>query len=189
MIGCSGLFVRSAHRSHLITQGPVKQDGVSVSIQVLDPDETKDVFDIDLIGKGIQPLLIKIKNDGTATYRFSKSDVDAHYIPAATASTSAYENPVAVGRQVIHRIFSSAPELIFTPRTRAKTPPRPIFNETVRQAFMREEIPDREIGPTGSLEGFLYVQPLQPDSHLAVKLINNQTQQPLLFEFPLAEVM
>ena len=160
--------------------GQLKKDGVSVDVQVMTVEETKDVFDVDLIRHGVQPLVVTIRNGSQATYRFRKADVDARYIPAAVAAATAYENPVAVGGAILGRTVSSLHQFIFPPPK--ATPFRPILNRNIQQSFVTEEIPDADITPNGSLSGFLYLRPLAPGAPLRITLVNLLTQQPLVFD-------
>ena len=160
--------------------GRVQHEGVSVDVQVMDAEETKDVFDVDLIRQGVQPLVITIRNGSQATYRFRKADVDAHYIPAAVAATKAYENPVVVGGEIVEQTVRSLHQFIFPPPKHM--PGRPILNRNVQQSFVKEEIPDADIAPKGSLSGFLFLRAQAAGVPLRVTLINLQTQQPLVFD-------
>ena len=162
--------------------GTVQQAGVSVNVQCLTAEETNDIFDTDLVGKGIQPLVITIHNDSQQTYQFRKADVDDHYIPAATAARAAYENPIAESAGVATRALSKVWSLL--PHKQKEALPSSVLNKEVRASFVREEIADADIGPGGSRSGFMYTKPQQPGSHISVRLINSQTQEPLVFEIP-----
>ena len=166
------------HRA--IVPGRLQKEGVSVDVQIMSAEETQDVFDVNLIRHGIQPLVITIRNGSQATYRFRKADVDARYIPAAVAATKAYENPVAVGADLVQRTTNSLHQIIFPPPK--QVPGRPILNRNIQQSFVKEEIPDADIAPNGSLSGFLNLRPQAPGVPLRVTLINLQTQQPLVFD-------
>ena len=159
----------------------VEHAGVVVELHILSAKETEDIFDVNLVRKRVQPLVIRIKNDSGTTYRFRKADVDEHYLPAATAAKQAYENPLVVGKGVAGRVLGYLPSKIF--KSSAKVPERPVFNRTIQDSFVREEIPDGEIGSNGKLSGFLYVRSLEPGAPIRVTLINVHTQEPLLFEF------
>lgn len=159
----------------------VEQAGVVVELHVLSARETEDIFDVNLVRKRVQPLVIRMKNESGTTYRFRKADVDEHYLPAATAAKQAYENPLVVGKSVVGRVLGYLPSKILRPK--AKTSDRPMFNRAIQESFVREEIPDGEIGANGKLSGFLYVRPLEPGAPIRVKLMNVQTQEPLVFEF------
>lgn len=162
--------------------GRMEKRGLSVDVQALDAEHTRDIFETDLVAKGAQPLLIKIRNESGQTYRFRKADVDARYLPAAEAAKLSYENPVVIGGQALGRAIGFIPGLIFkAPR---KVPPRPILNRGVQESFVREEIADADIEPGGSLEGFMFVRPFSGGRRLRVTLINVQTQEPLVFDVP-----
>ena len=160
--------------------GRIQKEGVSVDVQVMDAEETTDVFGVDLVRQGVQQLVITIHNGSQAAYRFRKADVDARYIPAAVAATKAYENPVIVGGEILERTVSSLHQFIFPPPK--NVPGRPILNRNVQQSFIKEEIPEAEITPSSSLSGFLYIRPQAARTPLRVTLLNLQTQQPLVFD-------
>ncbi len=47
------------------------------------------------------------------------------------------------------------------------------------------EIADATVEPNGSLVGYLFIHPIKPGSRITVKLINVQTQEPLVFDISL----
>ena len=164
--------------------GRVTQADVSVDVQVLNAERTKDIFDLDLIKKGVQPLFIKIHNTSQQAYRFSKAGVDAHYIPASLAAQAAYDNLLLVGGRVVKYTVTSIPKAIFVKSHKKKDVKPALLNRDTRAVFEKEEIADREIKPNETLSGFLYLYPLASHSHVTVTLINVQTQAPLVFDIP-----
>ena len=161
-----------------------REAGVTVGIQVIDAEQTADIFDINLVAKGVQPLLITIKNGSGQTYQFRKADV-ARYIPAAEAAKQAYDNPLVVGGRLLRQVAAIVPKLLFTQtRSHGGVSPPPVLNRNIQQDFVREEIADGEIAPNGSLEGFLYLRPLEPGTPIRVTLVNAKTQEPLVIEQP-----
>lgn len=180
--GCAGLE-RSGSSRIVGSTAPVRveQAGVSVEVQVIDAEQARDIFDANLVKRGVQPLVLRIRNESAQTYRFEKAGIDPPCIPAATAARQAYENPVLVTGRVLNRaVFGSIRRIAV--KSGGTTRPQPILNREIRESFVKEEIADADIGPHGSLEGFLYVRPLEPDGRLSVTLINTQTKEPLRFE-------
>lgn len=168
-----------------IPYGRMEQAGVSVEVEVLDREHAMDIFDVDLIKKSVQPVMIKIRNGSTQTYRFTKADVDAHYIPAATAAKRAYENPIRIGGRLMGRAVRTVPRWLLNSRReieREQATDQPLFNREMQASFVQGEIPDADVAPDGMLEGFLYLKPLEPGAHVRVRLLNTGTQEPLVFE-------
>ncbi len=167
--------------------GRVVKANVSVVVERIGADQTKDIFGVDLVGRGVQPLTIQIQNRSGQTYTFRKANVDEHYISAAEAARYACPNPIITGLRFVRWIVCWIPAYIleqfvesFEGATR-----RPLTNQDIRAAFMKEEITDTAIGPNGSLSGFMFIRPPPRGSRLNMKLINVQTQEPLVFEVPL----
>lgn len=164
--------------------GRVTQADVSVEVQVLDAEHTKDIFDIDLIKKRVQPLFIKIHNASRQTYHFSKASVDTHYLPASLAAQAAYDNPLLVGGRVVKHTVTSIPKAMFEKSHKKKDVKPALLNRETRAVFEKEEIADRDIKPKETLSGFLYLHPLAPHGHVTVTLTNIQTNAPLVFTIP-----
>ena len=158
----------------------VEHQGVTVEVQLIDAEQTTDIFSVDLLRKGVQPLLVKIRNDSAQTYQFKKFQVDAQYIPAAEAAKQAYDNPVAVGGRVVGRTLLSIPRGIF--KSRGTPQERPLLNAEVQASFVREEIPDRDIPVNSALAGLMDIKPLASGAHLTLTLIDVATSAPLIFE-------
>ena len=158
----------------------VEHQGVTVEVQLIDAEQTANIFGVDLLRKGVQPLLVKIHNDSARRYQFKKSQVDAQYIPAAEAAKQAYDNPVAVGGRVVARTLFLIPRLIF--KSRGTPQERPLLNAEVQASFVREEISDRDIRAKSSLAGLMYIKPLASGAHLTLTLIDVAAQAPLTFE-------
>lgn len=59
---------------------------VQVTVAVLSSKESKQLFGVNLAGKGIQPVWISIKNESKEPYLFLQRTIDAHYYSAAEAA-------------------------------------------------------------------------------------------------------
>ena len=162
--------------------GQIQKDSVSVGVEVVDADQTQDIFGTNLLRRRIQPLVITIQNESDQTYHFSKADVDAHYIPASKVARHTYENPLITGVRMIGWVIWLIPACVF-PSLR-KNLHRPAMHRDVQADFAREEIADADIGPHGRAQGFLFIRPLAPGSRIRVKLIRVPTQEPLTFDIP-----
>ena len=174
--------------SHLAdSPGRLEKAKVSVDIQRIDADETISVFGVDLVGHGVQPLVIEIQNRSDQTYRFSKTNVDAHYIPAANAARYAYPNPIITGLRFVRWIVCWIPAWILGQFVEFfdGAIQRPLMNQDVRADFVKEEIADTTVGPNSSLAGFMFLRALPPGTQLHMTLTNVQTQDLLAFDVPL----
>jgi len=165
----------------------IKKEQVTVAAEFLNTDLAANIFDTDLVGHGIQPLTIAIENRSNQTYAFRKSDVDEHYIPAAQAARAAYQNPVKAEGRAVGWLLLRIPKLIArvtSKRHRPSIASTQFVNRDIQADFVKEEIADTTIGPNGSLTGFMFLELPRQEGVLVVKLLNVQTQQPLVFEIP-----
>lgn len=178
---------RHRHLQVLPSAHQIKKEQVTVGAEFLNTDLANNIFDTDLVGRGIQPLTIAIENRSNQTYAFRKADVDEHYIPAAQAAKAAYQNPVKAEGQAVGWFLLRIPKLIASVTSKRHRPSLasgPFINRDIQADFVKEEIADTTIGPNGSLTGFLFLGLPRQERVLTIKLLNVQTQQPLIFEIP-----
>ncbi|MBI4598191.1 MAG: hypothetical protein HY737_07330 [Candidatus Omnitrophica bacterium] len=156
-----------------------EREQVAVSAEMLDAEACEEVFGVNFIARNIQPVLLKIANDGNSTYTFSKASVDAQYLPAGTVAKYAYPNLVVSGAKWTGHLVTFVPRTLFR---RGKTPARPLTRGDVRHDFSAEEIADGPIGPKTRREGFLFLHARPEGLSLKVALTNAQTNTPLTFD-------
>lgn len=174
----------------------VEQDGVSVTVAVLDPERTKDAFHADLLRGGIQPLWIEIRNRSDQAYAFRKAAVDSRHIPARRAARAAYIHPVITAVRVVKWMVFFVPGLLvesiveptlvfdFPGMEEAARRPAMPDHRGIKADFERREIADIEIGPNQSNAGLLFVRPLSIGRAIPVTMINARTGQPMVVEVP-----
>lgn len=168
-----------------VCAGEQKREGVFVRIEVIDAQQAEDIFDADMLGHKVQPLMVEIRNGSQQTYQFSKANVGAKQIPAETAARAAYENPIVVTGGIVGRVLSIIPRNVLPHRERHDVS-RPLLNRQIQASVVKEQIPDATVAPNGSLTGLMYVRPLGSNAKLRVTLINTQTNEPLVFDVPLS---
>ncbi len=160
----------------------LQQEHVALTVELVDADQTKDIFGTDLVARGIQPLVIHIHNGSDQTYAFQKAHIEPRLLPTAEAARRTSENFIVTGLHLVKWLILWIPAIIF-PSMRATTH-RPALVKDIRADFTREEIPDTTIEPNGSVNGLVFIRVLQPGERIRITLINTQTQQPLAFEVP-----
>ncbi len=174
----------------------VEKEGVTVSAEFPDPERTAGLFHVNLLRNGVQPLFLIIHNGSNQPYRFSKAGVDGGYLPAVSAARWAQVHPaVSLARLIKWGLFfipGLIVESVAEPTTTldfpvleaaAQRPPRTDHRQITAE-FLRLEIADGEIGMDGTLTGVLFIRPPTLGRVIAMRLVNVQTQQPLVVEIP-----
>jgi len=162
----------------------------------MDAEQTREAFHANLVHHGIQPLRVVIYNGSEHPYAFRKAGMDAHYIPAAQAARWACVHPAVVAARYTKWLVFLVPGLLFEsvieptstldfPNLKAAAQ-RPAIPRCrgIRDEFLRHEIADALIPPDGSLAGVLFVPPSTLGSTIPLALIDERTQQPLVFQVP-----
>jgi hypothetical protein len=81
--GCATFEPKPFDETRFLTHAVTKSDGdISVTADVLTPEESKEVFGAELSGEGIQPVWIEIENSGLYPYWFVPHRLDAEYYSA-----------------------------------------------------------------------------------------------------------
>ena len=175
----------------------IEQDGVSVLLDVLDRRRTQELFHADLLGRGVQPLFLAIRNGSGQTYQFSKADVALPLMPSAQAAQRSLLHPAARAARLVQWGLFFFPGLVMQSVVEPTTTlDFPVFEETAkrppradRQAitaeFQQQEIADGAISPDGTKTGFVFVRPLRMGQTISLRLINAATQQPLVLRVPM----
>ncbi|MDP3722755.1 MAG: hypothetical protein Q8R91_04575 [Candidatus Omnitrophota bacterium] len=175
----------------------IEQDGVSVLLDVLDRRRAQELFHADLLGRGVQPISLAIRNGSGQTYRFSKADVALPLMPSAQAAQRSLPHPAVRVARLIKWGFFFFPGLVMQsivePTTTldfpvfeetAKRPPR-VDRQAITADFRQQEIADGAIGPDGTQTGFVFARPLRMGQAISLRLINAATQQPLMLRVPM----
>lgn len=185
--------IRMLNRDVTSYRNRLEQQEVSVAAFLLGPEQAREQVHVELLRDRIQPLMIVVRNDSDQTYTFRKSDVDSRYLPAREAAKGAQIHPVVHAARVTRWIIWLLPGVLFNaviePSTGlpfpgmdeiASRPPTP-RNREVAEDFLRNEIPDGQIGPHESVSGLMFIRPPRLWSTLPIKLVNARTQEPLVF--------
>ena len=191
------VWAASRHAQLMATYpGRVEHEQVVVAVEILSADQTKEIFNADLLRKNIQPISIMIHNGSGYSYEFAKAKVEAQAIAAGEAARAAYPNPALTGVRVVKWLVLWVPVSIakffvniipaFYFPSISEANRRPLLAGEVRDEFAQVEIPDKTIAPNESVDGFLFARPLPPGRPLHLSLVNAQTRQPLGFEIPVA---
>lgn len=176
--------------------GHAEQDGVSVLLTFIDRRRAQELFHTDLLGRGVQPLVMVLRNGSGQTYRFEKAHVDVPIIPAARAAQRSLVHPVVrVARFVkwgiwflpgwlVESIVEPTLTLDFPGlEEAAQRPPTP-DRQGVTADFLQHEMADGELGPDSVQTGMVFIRPLRMGQSISVRLINVHTQQPLVLRIP-----
>ena len=79
-IGCGSFSPQPLDQVPFMERAVTKVKGeVRVTAAVLSREETQQVFDLDLYGKGIQPIWLEIKNESPRDYWFVRRGLDPYY--------------------------------------------------------------------------------------------------------------
>jgi|GEM_PF-6200862 len=186
---------KPTHTKHPIPYpGEIVKDKVAVAAELLDREQTMSLFEVDLARHGVQPVSIRIRNGSDQVYRFRKADIDHPLIPAVNAARYASSNMLLTGVRFIRWgvlvipvritefLLGLLPVVDFSAE---EANPFPVMNAQIRKDFQHVELPDADIAANESLDGFVFMRQASRGSLLKVKLVNNQTQQPLEFELHL----
>ena len=172
----------------------IQKEHVTVAVRFLTADQTRAAFHVDLHQRHIQPVLVMIRNDSDAAYRFNKASVDKRYFPAGRVARFAQVSRIAMARQYLRWLAFLIPGVLFDtvvePTTTiefpgiqgaAQRPPR-AHPEAVRAAFLRAEIPDGDVAPHRAQAGVVFIHPPRLGREFPITLVNVSTGQPLVFD-------
>ncbi len=186
---------KSKHAKHPIPYpGEIVKDKVAVAAELLDREQTMNVFEVDIARHGVQPVSIRIRNGSDHAYRFRKADIDHPLIPAVDVARYAYPSVLLTGVRLVRwgvliipvRITEFLLGLLpLVDFSAEEANPFPVMNAQIRKDFQQVELPDADIAANESIDGFVFIRQASRGSLLKVKLVNSQTQQPLEFELHL----
>lgn len=178
-----------------------EQDGVSVLLDVVDRRRAQELFHADLLGRGVQPIFLAIRNGSGQTYQFSKADVALPLMPPAQAAQRSLPHPARRAARLIKWGLFFFPGLVMQSIVEPTTTlDFPVFEETAQRppradrraitaGFQQQEIADGAIGPDATQTGFVFVRPLRMGQTVPLRLINTATQQPLAFNIPMPSLV
>ena len=104
--GCATFQPKPFDEATYLTHAVTSSDGdVTVTADILTRDETKEFFGYDFVGKGIQPVWIKIENTGTDPYWFVPHRLDPEYYSAMEAAKIGYGSRSTPSKKIIYDHF------------------------------------------------------------------------------------
>lgn len=95
-------FEEARYLNHAVTKS---DDDVRVTADVLTQEETLEVFGVDFVGKGIQPIWIEIQNRGKDPYWFVPHRLDPEYYSAMEAANIGYGSRSSEATKRIYEHF------------------------------------------------------------------------------------
>jgi hypothetical protein len=106
ILGCATFQPKPFEEARYLTHAVTKSDGdVRVTADVLTQEETLEVFGVDFVGKGIQPIWIEIQNRGKDPYWFVPHRLDPEYYSAMEAANIGYGSRSSEATKKIYEHF------------------------------------------------------------------------------------
>ena len=122
LTGCATFNPRPLDEARYRNRAETQTDGlVRVTAAVLSSEETKEVFDLDLYKKGIQPIWLEIENNSPQRVRFAPTGIDKDYFSPLEVSYMHRKGFSKEARKEMDRRFyrSALPRQIPAGETRA----------------------------------------------------------------------
>lgn len=141
-------------RSFLARSQTQESPQAQVSVAVLSPAESQQVFGVPLARRSIQPVFLRVENRHSTPLRLSVLDIDPHYFTPLEAAGiqhfSVLKRLSAIGIAALHflPLFALLPLKLLAAA---------IANRRMDEYFRHQAFPLRPIEPGGSAEGFVYV--------------------------------
>ena len=105
--GCATTFEpKPFDETTFLTHAVSRSDGdVAVTATILTREESEEVFGVDFLAKGLQPIWIKIENAGKDPYWFVPHRLDPEYYPAMEAANIGYGSRSTPSQKKIYDHF------------------------------------------------------------------------------------
>jgi hypothetical protein len=104
--GCATSQPKPFDEAGYLTHAVTKSDGdITVTADVLTREETKEIFGVDFIDKGIQPIWIRIENTGKNSYWFVPHRLDPEYYSAMETANIGYGSRSTASNKRIYDHF------------------------------------------------------------------------------------
>lgn len=159
-----------------------RDNDVEVTVAVLDDRESDHYFGVPLARRGIQPVWLKINNQGHHFYRLRVASIDANYYPPLEA---AYVNHFRIGRRILEfgiLAWLFLPLLLIMP---FKLLGARAANRKMNAFFVDQGIGWGLIQPGKQLEGFVFSTLNEGSKQFTVKLIGPSGNMELSFSIPI----
>jgi len=106
MSGCATFEPKPFDEAVYLTHAVTRSDGdIAVTADILTREEAKEFFGFDFIGKGIQPIWIKIENKGKDPFWFVPHRLDPEYYSAMEVANIGYGSRSTPSNKKIYQHF------------------------------------------------------------------------------------
>ncbi len=165
--GCASQpFNKPSAESGFMKRAQSKTDqGVTVTVSAMGPKESQEYFGVPLAKKNIQPVWIKIENNGSEPYLFLQYSVDPHYYPAAEAAFRARKK--LIEGSGISKVISAA----FLPLNFIQAGPE---NERTSEILREEALNNTVIVPGAVQSGYVYTRVDEGMKSIPVQLMGEK---------------
>jgi hypothetical protein len=158
-----------------------KDDDLVLSVSVLEDRESERFFGVPLARRGIQPVWLEIKNNGTQPYRLRLASLDPNYYPPLEA---AYANHFRIGRRVVAfglLAWLFLPLLVLLP---FKLLGARSANRRMNTHFQEHGIGWGLILPGSQLAGFVFTSLDEGTKQFSVRLLGTAGVKEFAFSIP-----
>ncbi|HEY4235062.1 MAG TPA: LssY C-terminal domain-containing protein [Lacipirellulaceae bacterium] len=142
-----------AARSFMDRAESQSQDGVEVTVAVLDARESRAFFGVPMAKRGVQPVWLRIENHGLTPYRLSLVGIDPNYYSSYEAAGA---NHYSSGKRLLEYGVLALwflPLLLLLP---VKLLAARLANRKIDAFFSEQAFKLRPVPPGGAEEGFVF---------------------------------
>lgn len=175
----------SDDRSFLDSAQTQQQDGIEVSVAVLDPQQSRRFFGVPMARRGIQPVWIRVVNRAATPCRLIAVGVDPNYYSPHEAAAA---NHYAFGKRLLAFGLLGwlfLPLLLLVP---LKLIGAWRANRKMDDVFRDEAFHFRAIPPGGQSEGFIYTSLDVGNKVVHAQLLRIEGTLELIFNVPVAGI-
>lgn len=146
-----------------------ERDGLSITAVALSRNEAQELFGVPLSKNGIQPLYLKIQNEGAETYAFFQQSIDPDYYSAREAAFKSHYSGTTrllswgLAGIVFWPLLLAAPIQYVSARS---------ANDEMDELFAERSTGNQLIAPNETIEGFMFTQLDEGTKHVEVGLLN-----------------
>lgn len=158
------------------------QDGIEVSVAVLDAHESRQFFGVPMARRGIQPVWLRVVNQNQEAFRVSLVSIDPNYYSSYEAAGA---NHFSSGKRILG--FGLLAWLIFLPL--AWLIPFKLFgawraNRQMDTFFREHAFRLRPIAPNTASEGFVFTSLDIGNKIVHVRLLGSEETREFVFAVP-----
>ncbi len=156
------------------------QDNVYVIAKFLDTRETKQIFQFDLISRGIQPVFIVMDNRSPKTYDFKKSDINKQIMSAQEVADKCKFS--TVGRATTYGVLGLFIWPFLIPAV-VDGVGSSQANTKIENDYAYKEMQDGRLMPNGLMNGVVFVPKMKEGEDFTIRLKDVDTNGILRFSF------